>query len=447
VKIALLGGGGFRAPIVYRAIVEAAKELSVDTVVLQDVDENRLERITRVLTGIAEERGEGIPVALTTRLEEAVEDADFVLCAIRVGGLEGRVVDETVPLGQGVLGQETTGPAGICFALRTVPVMEAIAAVVAERAPRAWFLNFTNPAGLVTEALRDTLGDRAVGICDSPAALCRRVAAVLGRDPAELWFDYFGLNHLGWLRSVWSRDGDLLPALLGSDDRLASLDEGRLFGPELLRELRMIPNEYLAYYTFTERVVEALARAGSARAEYLLEQQRSFYEATPASPGEELGRWRRAERERHRTYMAEARPGAGPAIDSTLNGWDPGYAGVALDLIRAVAGESRQVLILNVANRSALPFLDGSAVVEVPCIAGASGIVAVAVGDVPEEQRRMIERMKEVERTTIRAARQGSADLAVTALAMHPLVPSEDAARRVFAGYLERHPGMRERLT
>ena len=111
-------------------------------------------------------------------------------------------MDESVPLGLGVLGQETTGPGGICFALRTIPAMVALAQVIAERAPDAWLINFTNPAGMVTEAVQQVLGERAVGICDSPSGLCRRVARALGRDPGEMWFDYFGLNHLGWLRAA-----------------------------------------------------------------------------------------------------------------------------------------------------------------------------------------------------------------------------------------------------
>ena len=113
---------------------------------------------------------------------DAVEGADFVFCAIRVGQLEGRVVDEDVPLGLGVLGQETTGPGGICFALRTIPVMVRLAETMAKHAPNAWLINFTNPAGMVTEAVQQVLGDRAVGICDSPSGLCRRVAAAVGRD-------------------------------------------------------------------------------------------------------------------------------------------------------------------------------------------------------------------------------------------------------------------------
>src|SRR5262249_27253336 len=157
--------------------------LGLDRVALYDVDEARLARIGAVLEGLEAERGQRLSLGVGTDLDEALEGADFVFCAIRVGRLEGRVLDERVPLGAGVIGQETTGPGGICFALRTVPVMVRLAETVAARAPGAWFVNFTNPAGLVTEAVREVLGDRAIGICDSPAGLCRRVAVALGRRP------------------------------------------------------------------------------------------------------------------------------------------------------------------------------------------------------------------------------------------------------------------------
>src|ERR687886_1638640 len=182
-----------------------------------------------------------------------------------------------VPLVYGALGEETTGPGGICFALRTIPAMIDLAHTIAERAPGAWLVNFTNPAGMVTEAVQRVLGDRAIGICDSPSGLCRRVARALGRDPGELWFDYFGLNHLGWLRGVRDGERELLGDLLADDDALAGLEEGRLFGAEWLRTLGMIPNEYLYYFYYGSDTVESIRRAPKPRGAYLLETQAAFY--------------------------------------------------------------------------------------------------------------------------------------------------------------------------
>jgi 6-phospho-beta-glucosidase len=438
-KIAVLGGGGFRVPMVYGALAERATRLGLEEVALYDVDEQRLAQIEPVLEGLAHEGDARLPFTCTTSLDEAIEGADFVFCAIRVGRLEGRAVDERVALDEGVVGQETTGPGGLCFALRTVPVMVEIARRVAERSPHAWFVNFTNPAGLVTEAIQAELGDRAVGICDSPAGLCRRVAAALGRRNEDLWFDYFGLNHLGWLGGVNDGERDLLPGLLADDERLASFEEGRLFGGEWLRSLRMIPNEYLFFYYFASDAVGALRSGLESRAEFLLRQQATFYGDNVRAPATALDAWRSARRERDETYFAEAHAAAGVVSPSENHDTPGGYESEALAVVEAIALNEARVLILNTANRSSLPFLDEQAVVEVPCVVGSAGVHPVAVGEVPAHARALVETIKEVERLTIDAALTGSRELAVKAIALHPLVPSVNTARRMFDTYAARH--------
>ncbi|MGH2946221.1 MAG: 6-phospho-beta-glucosidase [Solirubrobacteraceae bacterium] len=430
-KLAIVGGGGFRVPLIYGALLEHAR---FDDVVLHDVTQERLDRIALVLEGQAAEHGDRVPFRTTTDLDDALEGAGFVFTAIRVGGLEGRTVDEGVPLGHGVLGQETTGPGGICFALRTIPAMVDLAERTARRAPGAWLVNFTNPAGMVTEAVQQVLGDRALGICDTPSMLCRRVAAALGRRPEELWFDYFGLNHLGWLKGVRDETGERLPDLLAD----GGFEEAQLFGIEWLRSLGMIPSEYLYYFYFAADTVEAMGRRP--RGAYLLEQQAGFYGARPATPRQALAAWRAAKDERDRTYMAEARNGHEPEARPA------GYEAEAMAVVEAIAGNAGATRILNVANRSALPFLDEHAVVEVPCVVGATGARPLAAGPVPDHARALIESVKAVERTTIEAAITGSSALAVKALALHPLVPSVNAARDIFAGYRERLPELEERF-
>jgi 6-phospho-beta-glucosidase len=448
-KLTIVGGGGFRVPLVYGALLARRDRLPFDEVVLHDVDESRLARIGRVLDGLAGERGGALPFRFTTDLGDAVEGAGFVFCAIRVGALEGRVVDESVPLAHGVLGQETTGPGGICFALRTIPAMVALAETIAERAPGAWLVNFTNPAGMVTEAVQRVLGDRALGICDSPSGLCRRVARALGREPGELWFDYFGLNHLGWLRAARDGERDLLGDLLADDEALASFEEGRLFGAEWLRSLGMIPNEYLYYFYYGADTVESMRRAPKPRGAYLLETQAAFYgSADGEAPAEALAAWRAAKDERDRTYMAEARSAAGVEGGHGEGAEDDpgGYEAEAMKVVEAIANDTRAILILNTANRSSLPFLDDAAVVEVPAVVGTTGPVPVAIGEVPAHARALVGAVKDVERTTIEAALTGSRELAVRALALHPLVPSVTTAREIFDGYRARMPALQERF-
>jgi 6-phospho-beta-glucosidase len=428
-KLALVGGGGFRTPLVYGALLERAERMVVDELVLHDLEEKRLLRIASVLEGLTAETGIRVPFRLTLNLEDAVEGAAVVFCTIRVGGLEGRAVDERIPLAEGVLGQETVGPGGISFALRTVPVMLEIAETVARRAPDGWLVNFTNPAGLVVEALQPVLGTRAIGICDGPESLFRGVARALGRPREDLWFDYFGLNHLGWLRAVRDEHGDRLPELLADDGKLASFPEGRMFGGELVRLLGMIPMEYLWYYHYAEHAVEA-ARGGRTRAEELQAQQIPFYASDSEAPAEALASWRAALAARNASYMAEAgKPEGGSEEDAV------GYEHVALDVLEAVTGGGASVLVVNTSNRGSLPFLDYDAVVEVPCVVGPTGVFPLAVGDVAAPARELMETVKEVERLTIESARTGSRELAERAIALHPVVGSTEKAKRILAGY------------
>jgi 6-phospho-beta-glucosidase len=457
-KVAVVGGGGFRTPLVWAALAGVSNGSFVEELALQDPNELRLARIAGVIEGLRRERGGGPAVRTSKNLAEVVEGAGAVLCAIRVGGLEARVVDETVPLAEGVLGQETIGPGGICMALRTLPVMLGIAAVVSDRAPSAWLLNFTNPAGLITEALRNVMGDRVVGICDTPAALCARVASALGKQPENLSFDYAGLNHLGWLLAVKEGSHDLLPGLL-DDPSLGGLEEGRLFGRERLRQLGMLPNEYLLYYEAPDAIIDAFRRVGATRAQVLLAQQAGFYSAGVEKPHEALESWRRARDARHGTYMAEAWSAAGgepakpascaedayPATQHTAAQEDrdlleAGYASVAARFLRALSTNAGETLALDVANNGRLPFLDDDAVVEVPCEVTSSGPQSRVVGTLPPAQAELVARVKEVERTTIRASLEGSRSLAAQALAAHPVVPSREAGERILAGYLAALP-------
>jgi 6-phospho-beta-glucosidase len=444
-KLAVLGGGGFRTPAIYRALAEGQTRTHFDELVLYDVDQGRLDRIADVIAGLDDQLGRSVPVRVTTRLDEAVDGADFVYCAIRVGGIAGRLLDETAALAEGVIGQETTGAGGITFALRTVPVVTRIAEVVSRRAPGATFINFTNPVGLVTEAAQRVLGDRAIGICDAPQALCQRVATALGREPDELWFDYFGINHLGWLRAVLDHDRDLLPGLLGDEESLTSFEEGRLFGPDRLRSVGMIPNEYLYYYDFA---TEALAgmRSGRVRAEFLERQQDAFY-AGDGGPGKALEDWEATIEERERRYMEEAWNGRDDDLSTVSAAREPGgYGRLALDLVDALNGDGTTVLILNVANRSSLPFLDEIAVVEVPCVVGRGGVVPVAIGSVPTEARELIQAVRAAERAAIEAALSGSRRMAVHALAMHPLVASAEVGERILQRHLAGEPQLAETL-
>jgi 6-phospho-beta-glucosidase len=441
VKIALLGGGGFRTPLVHDALVGISHEVPIEPLVLYDVDGPRLERIAQVIDGANRARGGGLGVRTTTDLDGVLDGADVVFVAIRVGGLEARIVDEAVPLELGVLGQETVGAGGVAFALRTMPEVVRIAEAVRERAADAWFVIFTNPVGVVTEAARGVLGSKAVGICDSPTALWRNAAAAIGRSPATLRPGYAGLNHLGWLSALWDGDRDVLPALIDGD-RLDQVHEARLAGIAAVRERRLIPNEYLTYYRDTDDVIRSFRRDGS-RAEILAAQQARFSDAAPSDPTAALSAWRAARDERHGTYMAEARDPGRPG--SAVSDDELGYGDVAAAFVRAVANDTGERMILGVRNDGALPWLDDYATVELPCDVGADGPQPEPQGRLPGPERELTERVREAERATTAAAATPSRQALVDAIAAHPVVPSRELAERIADGYLEGHDWVRKR--
>jgi 6-phospho-beta-glucosidase len=440
VILTILGGGGFRVPLVYGALLRDAAGPRVDQVVLHDVDAERLLAISGVLDRMGAGHERPPRVRTSTDLDDALRDAAFVFSAIRVGGLEGRTADERVALGLGLIGQETTGPGGVAYGLRTVPVAVHIAKRIAAVCPDAWVINFTNPAGMITEAMQGVLGDRVIGICDTPIGLARRAGRALGLEPDLTWPDYVGLNHLGWLRGLSYQGRDVLPDLIGNEQLLGGIEEGRLFGPEWIGDLGAIPNEYLYYYYFTRDAVASIRGAADTRGEFLLRQQGAFYAQSARAQTTAFEEWQRVRRERDATYMAESRGATEERDPADLEGG--GYEGVALALMAAISGGLRSTMILNVRNGSAVPGLPGDAVVEVPCAVDADGAHPLATRPLAGHQLGLVQQVKAVEQLTIQAAASGSVRTAVKALALHPLVDSVLTAQILLEGYRARIPSL-----
>lgn len=444
-KLSILGGGGFRVPYVYQALLRDAGSPRIEQVSLYDVDAGRLASMTRVLAELAEGVPDAPKVTATRVLDEALEGSDFVFAAIRVGGLAGRTCDERVALDLNVLGQETTGPGGLAYGLRTIPVMLDIARRVRALAPQAYVINFTNPAGMITEAMQSVLGDRVLGICDTPSGLGRRLAGALGLDASRVQLDYIGLNHLGWMRGIRHRGRDVLPDLLADDDLLGGLEEGMVFGREWLRDLGLIPNEYLYYYYFNRDAVRSILDAGQTRGEYLVDQQNAFFDrvARESGPGA-VGLWRETVANRSLSYMAEAKGSGHPETpDAGADASDPdehGYAQVALGVMAAISRNESATMILNVRNGTTVAALPPDAVIEVPVTVDATGVHPLTVGQPDLHQAGLMQQVKAVEQLTIQAAVTGSRTDAVKAFALHPLVDSVSIGRRLFDGYVARIP-------
>ncbi|HEY1624319.1 MAG TPA: 6-phospho-beta-glucosidase [Streptosporangiaceae bacterium] len=427
-KLSIIGGGGFRVPLVYQALVSERMPL-IDEVWLHDTSASRLAVIESVLSQLPHP----IPVHGTTVLDQALEGSDFVFSAMRVGGLAGRIEDERTAIERDVIGQETTGPGGIAYALRTIPVALRMAERVRALAPDAYVINFTNPAGMITEAMREVLGDRVIGICDTPSGLGTRIAELLDVPAEEVRLDYAGLNHLGWLRGAFYQSRDLVTEILGRDEALAQLEEAQIMGADWLRTLGMIPNEYLYYYYFDREALRAVR--GETRGEYLLGQQDGFYREAAADPADALAAWQRALSERVSSYMAEARP---EGTERPASGG--GYEYVALGLMRAIALDEPRTMILNVRNGDALPGLPSDSVVEVPCHVDGKGARPVPVTAPSGAELGLLQQVKAVEQYTIGAARDRDPESALKAFALHPLVDSVPVARELLAAYRRNTP-------
>ncbi|MFI2562951.1 6-phospho-beta-glucosidase [Paenarthrobacter sp. NPDC018779] len=454
-RLMIAGGGGFRVPLVYRALCSGPFAGLVDELVLYDVDASRLVAIESVLAAMPVPEGSRPAVVVSTDLGEALAGTRMVFAAIRPGGTAGRMIDERVALDLGVLGQETTGAGGISYALRSIPRMLELAEAMRLHCPDAWLINFTNPAGMVTEALAPVLGKRVIGICDSAGGLVKRAAAAAGAPLPDGRLDgvgYYGLNHLGWLYRLAPSGTDLLPGLLSSHDALASMEEGRLFGQHMLELLGCLPNEYLYYYYETHHATQAIRRQSETRGASIHGQQATLYPGLAGSP-DAYARWDAARLSREKGYLAESREEGEQRDESDLAGG--GYERVALAVMRALSGSSSGAtteLILNVPNSPvapdarvgtaevAVPGLPADAVVEVPCQVTSDGALPLPQDPPAGQFLTLMRHVKEVERLTIQAVREGDREAALQAFAAHPLVGSTDLGRQLLEGYEDGFP-------
>ena len=368
-KLAILGGGGVRMPAFVRAVL-ASRPGMFDEICLFEPAQERRNTICRLAAGIADALGHPGVVTVTPDAVQAFTGADYVFSAIRVGGDRGRVIDEEVALTRGIVGQETTGPGGCAMALRTIPVVLGYCDLLSRCAPDAVLINFTNPAGLITQAISAQGRVRAVGVCDTPGGTVERLGAFLGHGgpgDGEVAASYAGLNHLGWVSSVriggQERVGELLARfaeLQGFDHRFAAFD------PAMVRRVGAIPTEYVYYFYDARRYLDGVARAGSSRGQDVLRLNNELLAALSKAFGSDGvdAAWAAYDMllgVRRDTYMhtdmqgdsgqgaARARRAARPEpglADAQVGG----YEGLALRVIDGLSGREPRELIVNTRN-------------------------------------------------------------------------------------------------
>lgn len=458
-KLTILGGGGVRMPAFVRSVL-IGRPGAFSEICLLEPDPGRRATIGRLAAELAVVLGQPGVVTVTEDAERAFTGADYVFSAIRVGGDRGRVIDERVALGRGIVGQETTGAGGCAMALRTIPVVLAYCEQLARCAPDAVLINFTNPAGLITQAITAQGKVRAVGVCDTPSGTIEHLTEFFGaaeaRADGRVAAGYGGLNHLGWVTSFVvdgrERIGEALARFgeLGRTDRhLAAFD------PRLVRRIGAIPTEYLYYYYDSRRYLDGVRRAGSSRGEDVLKLNDELLAAIRAGFGSDGvdAAWAAYDRVlgvRRDTYMRADTGGdnmqaaarerrAAQEAASIAGGEIGGYEGLALRVIDGLSGRAASDVIVNVRNDGTLGFLDDGDVVEVPVRADASGLTKLGRPELPRAAQALVMTVKEYERGIVEAAMTGDAGLAAVALSQHPLVPGITAARELIADYIEQH--------
>ena len=400
VKVAVVGGGSTYTPELVEGFVTRTDRLPLDELVLFDIDAERLGVVGGLAERMLRKAGYAGELRLTGDRRQAIEGADFVIVQLRVGKQAARYLDETIPPRFGCIGQETTGPGGFAKALRTVPVVLELAELTAEiGAPGAWFVDFTNPTGLVTQALLDQ-GHRALGLCNVAIGFQREFAGHFGVTPQRVQLEHVGLNHLSWERKVLVDGTDRLPEILETAIDLVAEDTE--MPHELIRALGAIPSYYLHYYYLTGRVVEQQKTART-RAEEVMEIETGLLEL-------------------YRDPTLDTKP---KLLEERGGAF---YSEAAAALIASLFAGTGDVQVVNVRNQGAIPNLPADAVVEVGCRVDRDGAHPLVVEPLAPEMLGLVAHAKAYEQLTIEAARTGDRSLALKALMANPLVPDYDTA-------------------
>ena len=409
VKVAVVGGGSTYTPELVEGFVTRGERLPVDELVLLDIDPERLGIVGALAERMMRRAGWGGRLRLTEDRVEAIEGADFVIVQLRVGQQAARYRDETIPPRHGCIGQETTGPGGFAKALRTVPVVLELADLTAERgAPGAWFVDFTNPTGLVTQALLDA-GHRAIGLCNVAIGFQRRFASYFGVEPDRVQLEHVGLNHLTWERKVLVDGVDRLPEIF---DRAIDLVADETDMPaELIRSIGAIPSYYLHYYYLADRVIEQ-QRTARTRAEEVMEIEEGLLELY-RDPALDT-----------KPKLLEERGGAF-------------YSDAAAALVASLHAGTGDVQVVNLRNEGAIPNLPADDVVEIAATIDRDGAHPLPVAPLAPDMLALVEHAKGYERLTIEAAMSGDRAVALRALMTNPLVGQYDVAVPLLAELLE----------
>lgn len=413
-KVVVIGGGSSYTPEIVEGLIGRADELSLREVWLVDIPagKEKLDIVGALAGRMVEKAGGKFALHMTLDRREALAGADYVVTQIRVGGIPARIKDERIPLKHGMIGQETTGPGGFAKALRTVPVLLDIARDMEELCPGAWLVNFTNPSGIVTEAVSRHTRANVIGLCNNPINMERWFARECGARPEELFIEFVGCNHLVWANRIFCRGVEI------TDEIVRRVEASGSWPPGLIESLHAIPCGYHHYYYAGD---EALARL-----------QKAESEGKPTRGEQIIG----IEKELFELYQD---PNLAEKPEALSKRGGALYSEAAVRLIASIHCDRRDIQCVDTRNRGALSDLAPDSVVEVSCVIGCDGPRPITVGPLRPQLRGLLQQVKAYEELTIEAAVTGDHQVALQALIANPLVPSAKAARAVLDDLLEAH--------
>ncbi|WP_438348497.1 6-phospho-beta-glucosidase [Paenibacillus sp. FA6] len=414
-KIAIIGSGSTYTPELIEGMIKRKDVLPIGELVLMDIDERKLEIVGNLCERMIQ--AENIPcrVIMTQDLDEALQDADFVLGQIRVGKLPARVLDEKIPLKYDLIGQETCGIGGFFKAMRTIPAMLHVAERMKVLCPNAWLINFSNPAGILTEALLNHTDVKMIGLCNVPFNMFKSIRESLQLKQEKI--TYVGLNHLSWITAIEQDGKDYLKTALdmGLNSEAMQNIPSSGFSKELIQLVGAIPSSYMEYYYFKEKKLKLTQDSELTRGEKCMQ----------------------IEEELLNIYL-DSTLHTKPELLSTRGGAN--YSEVAISLVDAIYNDKQEVHVVNLLNKGALDFMEDSDAIEVCAVVGKDGAKPIKISGFHNQHiidyMRMI---KAYERETVAAAVYGNEDAAMRALMMNPLVGDYDVAHACFIEMKEAH--------
>ncbi len=416
-KIAVIGAGSTYTPELINGFITRNGQLKIDSFYMMDIDRGKNEIVTGLGKRMLEANGINAKVIITESLEEAIEGADYVLGQIRVGKLDARIKDEKIPLKYDLLGQETTGAGGMMKALRTIPVVMDIAKKIEKLSPEAWFINFSNPSGIIAETLLNNTNVKMIGLCNAPINMIRRAKEMLPENTTDFDYDFVGLNHLFWITAVYADRKEILQNLFSGGYKNNSLKNVPevIYDEALLKSIRGLPVSYLNYYYFRDKMLAEYKAAEKSRGEEC------------KSIEEELLKLYKDTNLKEKPQVLDKRGGAM-------------YSEAAVSLVDAIENDKNEIHVVDVKNNGAYSFMGNDDVVEAKCLVNRKGATPLKLeGFNNQHIIGLMQAVKAYEKLTVKAGLEGSYEAALGALLVHPLIGDYYKAKSVLDEMLEAH--------